>query len=116
MANFKEIQPTEVAKIKEGSGSCHLIDVRNPEEYSEVHAVGAVSLPLPTLSADDLEKLNISKSEPVYFICRSGARSATACNLLAEAGYQNLFNVVGGTLKWIQSGLSVHESETDENL
>ena len=33
---------------------------------------------------------------PVYFICRSGARSASAAAAMTAAGYSNCFNVAGG--------------------
>jgi rhodanese-related sulfurtransferase len=33
---------------------------------------------------------------PVYFLCRSGARSASAATAMMQAGYRHCFNVVGG--------------------
>ena len=36
------------------------------------------------------------KDAPVFVLCRSGGRSARAVNLLAEAGYTNVWNVVDG--------------------
>jgi rhodanese-related sulfurtransferase len=33
---------------------------------------------------------------PVYFICRSGARSASAATTMMQTGYRRCFNVVGG--------------------
>lgn len=39
------------------------------------------------------------KDQPIYVICRSGNRSATATRMLLEAGYQAT-NVAGGMRAW----------------
>jgi rhodanese-related sulfurtransferase len=36
------------------------------------------------------------KDAPLYFICRSGARSRAAAQALTAAGYGRCFNVAGG--------------------
>ncbi len=36
------------------------------------------------------------KSAPVYFLCRSGARSRAAAIAMTAAGYEHCFNVAGG--------------------
>jgi rhodanese-related sulfurtransferase len=36
------------------------------------------------------------KNAPLYFICRSGARSRSAAQALTAAGYAKCFNVAGG--------------------
>ena len=46
--------------------------------------------------------------EPLYVICRSGGRSAQACKAFANAGFENVVNVDGGTLAWIAAGLPVN--------
>lgn len=33
---------------------------------------------------------------PVYFLCRSGQRSASAATAMMQAGYRRCFNVIGG--------------------
>jgi rhodanese-related sulfurtransferase len=38
----------------------------------------------------------LNKQSPVILMCRSGYRSADAANLLAKAGYKNVFNLVDG--------------------
>ena len=46
------------------------------------------------------------KEREVFIICRSGARSATACQFL-RSNDVNAINVAGGTLAWIASGEAV---------
>ena len=43
-----------------------------------------------------LEKKGLDKSDTVILMCRSGKRSATAVNKLADAGFTNAYTVVDG--------------------
>ncbi len=38
----------------------------------------------------------LNENDRIIFICRSGSRSAAAANLLAKAGYKNVYTVVDG--------------------
>jgi rhodanese-related sulfurtransferase len=42
-------------------------------------------------------------------VCRSGARSAQACQFLQQQGYSNVYNLRGGMMRWVQSGLPAHQ-------
>lgn len=79
-----------------------VVDVRMPDEYVEAHVPGAILIPLPELPARVEE---IPDADPVHLICRSGARSQKAAELLAAQG-RSVTNVAGGTLAWIESGRS----------
>ena len=57
-----------------------------------LHLEGAQNLPLSQL-ADIYEKLD--KDQLHYAICKSGMRSARACQFLEEQGYK-IINVQGG--------------------
>ena len=69
-----------------------LVDVREAEEFETLHLEGAQNLPLSQL-ADIYDQLN--KDLLHYVICKSGMRSARACQFLAEQGY-DVINVQGG--------------------
>ena len=48
------------------------------------------------------------RTEPLMLLCKVGARSAHACQILADQGYEKLANVVGGMHGpggWMQEGL-----------
>ena len=93
-------------------GGFDLIDVRSMMEFYEVHAVGALSAPLDTLNPKAImESRGERASEPLYIICRSGGRSAQACQMFEKAGYSNVVNVEGGTLAWEQAGLPVNRGQ-----
>ena len=69
-----------------------LVDVREVEEFEALHLEGAHNLPLSQLT-DIYDQLD--KDLLHYVICKSGMRSARACQFLAEQGY-DVINVQGG--------------------
>lgn len=69
-----------------------VLDVREVEEFEALHLEGARNLPLSQL-ADTYDQLD--KSQSYYVICKSGMRSARACQFLAGQGYE-VINVQGG--------------------
>ena len=84
----------------------HLIDVRTPAEFREVHATVARNTPLESLDCGAVLAAHPT-SAPLYVICRSGSRGKQACEKLAAAGCTNVVNVEGGTMAWDQAGYPV---------
>ncbi|MDX8386769.1 MAG: rhodanese-like domain-containing protein [Gallionella sp.] len=83
-----------------------LLDVREPSEYSDVHAPNATLIPLGQLSSR-LQEIATHKDQPVLVVCRSGGRSAKAVTILEKAGYSQVNNVNGGMNAWESEGLAV---------
>jgi rhodanese-related sulfurtransferase len=83
-------------------GAPLLVDVREPNEYVEVRAAGAVLLPLSSFVERHRE---LPTDRPLLMICRSGARSAQATAFLLGNGWADVSNVAGGTLAWVAAGL-----------
>ncbi len=116
MADIKTIQPEELAKLH-NEKEVHLIDVRTPAEFREIHTPIAVNIPLDTLNAETVtQSLNGSKTELIYFICQGGNRSSRACQKLMEAGISNVVSVEGGTTAWAQKGLPVTRGQKTISL
>ena len=74
------------------NSSLSVLDVREVEEFETLHLEGVQNLPLSQL-ADTYDQLD--KDLLYYVICKSGMRSARACQFLAEQGY-DVINVQGG--------------------
>jgi rhodanese-related sulfurtransferase len=102
---IREVGADELAAAL--SGGARLIDVREPNEYVAGHVPGAVLVPLGTV-ADQVDAFR--GDGPTYVICRSGARSMRACELVAAEGVDAV-NVAGGTLAWMDSGRDVVEGD-----
>lgn len=88
--------------IKDYEKSNHiLIDVRSPNEFKAGHLPKAKNIPLGDLN-NKLE--SIPKDKPVILVCWSGSRSASATRSLLKAGYENVLNLKGGTMRWQMQG------------
>lgn len=93
---FKAVQDPHVA----------FVDVREPDEVAVVAAKGSRSIPMSTINPETFEATSgIKKSQHLYLICRSGARSLRVGTALAGQGYQHVHNVEGGTVAWEQAAL-----------
>lgn len=104
-AAVEQISVAELAKRLETQPNLFLLDVRTPEEYSgDGHVAGSVLIPVQQLEQRLSE---VPRDRPVACFCRSGNRSATACDILARNGYKTLANVQGGMGAWAQAGLPV---------
>jgi NADPH-dependent 2,4-dienoyl-CoA reductase/sulfur reductase-like enzyme/rhodanese-related sulfurtransferase len=69
-----------------------LLDVRDPDEFSDGHAPGAKNIPLNALRSSFAE---LSKERPLAVYCAVGGRAHTAVRLLRQNGY-NAANLSGG--------------------
>jgi rhodanese-related sulfurtransferase len=92
-----------VAELAQKLDLVHLVDVRELDEYVEGHVPGALFAPLSELG-DMVHQFRTDA--PNYVICRSGGRSARACQWLAAQGIEAI-NVAGGTLAWVEAGNGV---------
>jgi rhodanese-related sulfurtransferase len=103
MNSIKEIDAPELAVwVNEKHHKMRVIDVRGMHEIASGTVSGAEAVPLHTLPVRLGE---FKQDEKLVFICRSGARSAQACMFLQQQGYDNVYNLRGGMLGWVQSGL-----------
>ena len=102
------ILPARLAELCTAVQKPDLIDVRTPVEFRELHVAFARNLPLDQLDASAvMQARDVAPSEPLYVICRSGARGRQACEKFRKAGFFNVINVEGGTLACVEAGLPV---------
>jgi rhodanese-related sulfurtransferase len=92
------------AKEKASSGDVQVIDVRTPGEYAGGHVPGAINIPHMSVVS---RKGELATDKELVFICQMGQRSALACEFAAALGFENLYNVEGGTEAWIKAGYAV---------
>lgn len=75
-----------------------LLDVRNPDEHAEKNIPNSILIPLSELEIR-VHELEQYKDQQLVVYCRSGGRSARACEFLSGKGYSAL-NLEGGMLAW----------------
>jgi len=97
---FGEVGAVELNERLASAEPPFLLDVRQPHEWDIVNLEtdGAVMIPLAELR-DRLEELPTDREIVVY--CRTGARSASAAQMLVEEGFSSVFNFVGGIHAWV---------------
>lgn len=108
MAAMPAVSATELAARLRAADPPLLLDVREPEEFvGELgHIAGSLLVPLDAL-AGRLPKLIGYHDREVIVVCRAGARSASAGAILRHAGFNRVFNLDGGMLRWARAGLPV---------
>lgn len=77
-----------------------LVDVREDDEWTAGHAPDALHLRLGDLGTRAQE---LPRDQELYLICRGGARSAYAAQVLASQGWQTI-NVADGMTGWAVAG------------
>ena len=75
-----------------------LIDVRTAGEFASGSIPGAKNIDI--MSPDFKKQMDrLDKSNDLFVFCRSGSRSAQACRILADLGF-NVYNLKGGFGAW----------------
>ena len=97
------LTPQEAFELMK-AGVAKLVDVRTRAEWDYVGKIPGSLLiewqayPSSLLNPEFLNQLQteVSKEQPVMFICRSGARSNSAAKRATEAGYTRSYNILQG--------------------
>jgi len=102
-----DVNPQEALNIIEenyNNSNFIVLDVRTPAEFNEDHIKGAVLLDYYSANfKDELEKLNKDNFYLIY--CRSGVRSKSAMDLMSIMGFKEIYNLLGGIMRWKTMGL-----------
>jgi glyoxylase-like metal-dependent hydrolase (beta-lactamase superfamily II)/rhodanese-related sulfurtransferase len=102
-AEFKDITAVQLLAMVKERDDLFLLDVRQPFELAMGKIDGVVNIPVSTLPSQ-LNKLP-GKSDAIVCICASGGRSSEAAHYLTKQGYNNVYNLLGGTFTYLASGL-----------
>lgn len=94
-----EISVAEAAE-KRDQGA-FILDVREPDEWRQVHIPGATLIPLRELAERSGE---IPQDQEIVVVCRSGNRSAKGRDILREVGFTQVTSMAGGMMEWQSQG------------
>lgn len=78
-----------------------IIDCREQDEWDQAHLDGTTLIPLGSLPSRLGE---LDPARPLIVVCRSGARSLVAAEMLTNAGFQEARSLAGGLIGWAESG------------
>ncbi|KKO44007.1 sulfurtransferase [Arsukibacterium ikkense] len=119
-ATIQEVNLEQLSHYLQLHAEPRLIDVREPAEFAQGHIAGAVNYPRGVLEmqlanhpavaasgcAADVALAQLA-AEPLYLICRSGARSALATESLQRMGFTQVYSVAPGMQGWLDAQLPV---------
>ncbi len=105
-ATLTKLSPQDV-HARLAAGKAMLVDIREADEFARAHIPGARSQPL---SAFEQAHLAIDPEADVVFTCRTGMRTAGACDRLAARVSGDAFVLDGGLDAWTRAGLPVERN------
>ncbi|MCW3108830.1 MAG: rhodanese-like protein [Segetibacter sp.] len=101
---YKAVYLNEAFRLMDSSQKYLLLDVRSPGEYADTaqHTAmnigrikGAVNIDIDSVPAH-LPELKKYMNEPVFIYCSHSQRSRRVSKLLADNGFQKVYNINGG--------------------
>jgi rhodanese-related sulfurtransferase len=105
---IKSIDANELKTMLEEKKDFILIDCREQEEWNEGHIAGAQFMPLSNFQ-NEVKKLENFKGKTIVAQCRSGKRSLNLCMYLMGEGFEDLTNLEGGILGWMDAGYPIQK-------
>ena len=78
-----------------------VLDVRTADEFSDGHIGRAVNIDVKQSDFLEKAKAMLPSGKTIAVYCRSGRRSANACNQLSAEGYKTV-NLKGGIIAWTE--------------
>jgi rhodanese-related sulfurtransferase len=101
--HVRDLDPDTVSSAV-ATGSCVLVDVREPAEIARGIIAGAVAMPL---SRFDPRRIAVPAGCEVVFYCAAGVRSVRASQAAQAAGFAYNAHLAGGVKAWIEAGKAV---------
>jgi len=105
------VEPLEAYAALQADADAVLVDVRTSAEWSyvglpDLSPIGKRVIPLEwqrfpdgalnTRFVEQLREAGVAEGAPIYFLCRSGVRSAAAAGVATAAGLGPAYNVSDG--------------------
>jgi rhodanese-related sulfurtransferase len=116
---YHNVTANQAEKILVNKG-VFLLDVRTPAEYKYSHIAGAKLIPLKNVPSFDpvpllnrqllpnrMNELPKNKNTIILVYCYSGHRSGPASQMIADAGYKNVYNLQNGLPTWVNAGYPI---------
>lgn len=77
-----------------------ILDVRTPDEYETGIIPGAINIDIYKGQGFVYQVDQQDKTKNYYVYCHAGVRSAKACAIMKEMGFEHTNNLIGGIAQW----------------
>lgn len=95
-----DLNQTDWAEQLQNDSNAAILDVRTPEEWAEGIVPGAIMLNIYEGQGFIYKLEELDKTKNYYVYCKAGGRSAQACNVMNQLGFENTYNLIGGMMQW----------------
>jgi rhodanese-related sulfurtransferase len=95
-----DLSQHEWANQLEQDDNAVIIDVRTPDEWAEGIIPNALQIDIYQGQGFIYKIDELDKSKDYYVYCKAGGRSAQACSIMNQLGFENTYNLVGGFMQW----------------
>lgn len=98
-APAQQVKMADFEASLKATANPQILDVRTASEFGGGHLPAAKNINVK--EADFEQKIQaLDKNQPVFVYCLSGGRSKIAHELLAKNGFNTIYELEGGYLKW----------------
>lgn len=84
----------------EADSNAVILDVRTEDECSEGIIPGALINDIFKGQGFIYRLEELDKTKNYYVYCKAGSRSAQACSIMNQMGFENTYNLEGGFMNW----------------
>ena len=77
-----------------------ILDVRTDDEWSEGIITDAILNDIYKGQGFIYRLEELDKTKNYYVYCKAGGRSAQACSIMNQMGFENTYNLEGGFMNW----------------
>ena len=109
--DFESIVPAAFSKKINEFANPQIIDVRTPDEFNGEHLENAINENWNSTDFD-AKALKYDKDKPVFVYCLSGGRSKKAAEKFVSLGFEKVYELQGGLLKWNADGFAKPRDKT----
>jgi len=83
-----------------------VLDIRTPEEFAAGRLADSVNIDF--YAADFAARIEaLDRDTPYVVYCRTGNRSESAAALMRDLGFDEVYEIEGGIVSWVESGLPI---------
>jgi rhodanese-related sulfurtransferase len=77
-----------------------ILDVRTHDECLDGIIPGAINIDIYKGQGFIYQLEELDKSKNYYVYCKAGGRSAQACSIMNQLGFETTYNLMGGFSEW----------------
>jgi len=77
-----------------------ILDVRTEDEWNDGIIPNAINIDIYKGQGFIYQVDELDKSKNYYVYCKAGGRSAQACSIMNQMGFETTYNLMGGFSQW----------------